>query len=249
MTSPHLATPPSVIVLGYRLAAIDLDQATEWLLEAALAASDPRMVVTLNPEIVVRAQRDGRLHSAVQHADLVVADGVGMLWAARKAGHRLPGRVSGVELVPRTMARAGSRLRVFFLGGKPGVAERAAAAAASRWGTDVAGWHHGYFAGEDDVLRVVASVRSAKPNLLLAGLGEGQEEFLARHREALGVPAQIGVGGTLDILAGEARRTPYWTRRLGLEWAWRVGMDPRRWHRFPRLLQFIRLVRQHSRTS
>ncbi|MBW6455086.1 MAG: WecB/TagA/CpsF family glycosyltransferase, partial [Trueperaceae bacterium] len=140
------------------------------------------------------------------------------------------------------MARGGGELGVYFLGGRPGVAEAAAAAARRRWGTRVAGAHHGYFDHETEGAAVAREVRRSGAQLLLAGLGERQEVFLDAQRDTLGVGAMIGVGGTLDVLAGVARRTPAWTRRWGVEWAWRVGLDPARWHRLPRLLRFIGLA-------
>lgn len=234
------ADPATVAVLGYRIARIDLEGAAKWLLNAARLEDRSRLIVTLNPEIVVRAQEDAGLRSTLAGADLTVADGVGLLWAARREGHSLPGRVSGIDLVCRAMELGGPQLRVYFLGGKPGVAERAATTAGERWGVEVVGWHHGYFEKSEEV---VADVRRAGPHLLLTGLGEGQEEFLDKHRDGLGARVLVGVGGTLDVLAGDAKRTPGWTRALNLEWAWRVGLDRRRWHRIPRLLQFVRLVR------
>jgi N-acetylglucosaminyldiphosphoundecaprenol N-acetyl-beta-D-mannosaminyltransferase len=238
--------PAKVEVLGYRVASVDLAGAADWLLRAARGRPD-RLVVTLNPEIVVRASQDAELRSALHQADLIVADGVGLLWAARREGRPLPGRVPGVDLAAHAMAVGGKGLRVFFLGGKPGVAERAAAVAGERWGVVTAGYHHGYFSGPRETSEVVELVRAATPDLLLAGLGESQELFLAGNRSALGAHVLMGVGGTLDVLAGEAKRTPDWTRRAGLEWAWRVGLDPRRWHRIPRLVQFVGLVLRHRR--
>lgn len=237
-----VAGPGKVEVLGYQVASVGLDEASRWVLAAAREADKPRLVVTLNPEIVVRAEHDRVLLSALTNSDFTVADGVGLLWAARREGHRLPGRVPGVELASRVMELGGADLKVFFLGGGPGVAERAAAAARSRWGVVAAGHHHGFFTGQTETESVVSAVRSASPDLLLAGLGERQEAFLDAHRRELGARVLIGVGGTLDVLAGEARRTPGWTRTLHLEWAWRVGLDRRRWHRIPRLAQFVRLV-------
>jgi N-acetylglucosaminyldiphosphoundecaprenol N-acetyl-beta-D-mannosaminyltransferase len=238
--------PTTLEVLGYRVAAVDLAAAADWLLSAASEGRD-RLVVTLNPELVVRASEDTELRSALAQADLTVADGVGLLWAARREGRRLPGRVPGVDLAARVMALGGSELRVFFLGGKPGVAERAAAVAGERWRVVSAGHHHGYFGGPRETSEVIERVRAAAPDLLLAGLGESQELFLAGNRAELGARLLMGVGGTLDVLAGEAKRTPAWTRRASLEWAWRVGLDPRRWHRIPRLVRFVRLVLAHRR--
>jgi len=200
-------------------------------------------VVTLNPELVVRAQTDPRLVRAVENASLVTPDGVGILWAAKRLyGIELNERVTGVELSEALLARGGAKRSVFFLGGRPGVAERAAEYARTRYGTRVAGTHHGYFEDPEPVAR---AVRKASPDLLLVGLGERQEVFIDEHREALGARVAIGVGGTLDVFAGTARRAPAWTHRLGLEWAWRVGTDPKRWRR--RLLRFLILVEKSRR--
>lgn len=234
---------PAGRVLGFEIAPIALDDAAAWLLARSLRrGGEPALVVTLNPEIVVRARRDPALAAALAGAELTVADGVGILWAARRAGVPLPGRVPGVELSFRTLELGGPDLSVFFLGAAPGVAEQAAAVAHERWGTGVAGWAHGYFDRENGAAEVAAQVRASGANLLLAGLGEGQELFLHRHAAGFGVGAMVGVGGTLDVLAGRVRRTPAWTRRLGVEWLWRVGLDPARWHRFPRLLRFAAMV-------
>lgn len=232
-------------VLGYPLDALDLQAATSWVLERIQAAGSthaaPSLVVTLNPEIVVQAAHDPALATALRAADLSVADGVGVAWAARRAGVPVPARVPGVDLAFEVMARGGAELRVFLLGARPGVAARAAAEAQRRYGVQVVGSHHGYFdrSQPDEVLELVAASRA---DLLLAGLGEGQEAFLHRHATALGAAVMIGVGGTLDVLAGEVRRMPAWTTRLGLEWLFRVTLDRRRWRRIPRLFRFVGLV-------
>ena len=229
-------------VLGFDVAEVTLNGAATWALRAAQSGGTPRLLVTLNPEIIVQAASQGALNEALKHADLSVADGVGILWAARRRGVRLPERVPGVELMTRLLERGGSDLRVYFLGAKPGVAERAAGVAKARFGTTVAGVQHGYFKRPKDVPAVIQAVSESGAQLLLGGLGEGQELFLHTHRAALGVPLMIGVGGALDVLAGEVKRTPEWTHKLGLEWAYRVGSDPKRWHRFPRLLKFVQIV-------
>jgi N-acetylglucosaminyldiphosphoundecaprenol N-acetyl-beta-D-mannosaminyltransferase len=230
-----------MLVLGHRIHPLTLTAASAWVVSAA-AGGAPRLIVTLNPEIVVRARSDGAVAAALAHADLTVADGIGIVWAARRHAQQLPGRVPGVELASESLRLAGADLRVYFLGGRPGVAEAAAATAHARWGTVVAGFHHGYFDHRRDGDAVAAQVRASGAQLLLAGLGEQQEVFLHRQRAALGVGAMIGVGGTLDVLAGVAKRTPAWTRRWGLEWAWRIGSDRARWHRLPRLAQFAYLA-------
>lgn len=242
-------TAPRQQVLGFPLDPVTLDQAAGWVLQRTARPRSPgrppQLVVTLNPEIVVQATSDRALAAALHAADLSVADGVGVAWAARRSGAPLPGRVPGVDLAFEVMRRGGSDLRVYFLGAKPGVAERAAAAAARTFGVTVAGAHHGYFDKEDphDALQLVAA---AAPDLLLAGLGEGQELFLHRHAQDLNASVMIGVGGTLDVLAGEVKRMPAWTTRFGLEWFFRVALDRRRWGRLPRLFRFAGMVLRGS---
>jgi N-acetylglucosaminyldiphosphoundecaprenol N-acetyl-beta-D-mannosaminyltransferase len=228
-------------VLGYPLDALTLAQAREWVL-GALRDPRPKLVVTLNPEIIVQATDDAGLARALAAADLCVADGVGVAWAASRRGRRLPGRVPGVELAAAVLAGGGGAVSVYLLGARPGVAERAARHIEAHYGCTIAGLHHGYFRRPDEVAEVCAAVRGSGAALLLAGLGDGQERFLFENREALGVPVMMGVGGTLDVWAGEVRRMPAWTSRLGLEWLFRVGLDPNRWRRLPRLLRFVRMV-------
>ena len=226
-------------LLGLPLDPVDLARALDWA-EARLSGGEPAQIVTLNPELVIRSRREEELRHAIAAAELVTADGVGVVWAARRLCNlELPGRVTGVDLTAALLERLGKRLRVFFLGGKPGVAATAAARAASRWNTTVAGVQHGYFDDEEAVVRVV---RASGADLLLAGLGTRQETFLHRHKRELGVPLSIGVGGTLDVLSGRVRRMPAWSQRLGLEWLLRVGGDPKRWPRALRLARFVLLV-------
>lgn len=236
--------PPAADVLGYRVASLSLSGAVDWALARCRQELPPALLVTLNPEIIVQASDDAELAAALRQAELTVADGVGVLWAARRAGLSLPGRVPGVDLASALLERGGSGLSVYFLGARPGVAERAARHAAERWGVRVAGQQHGYFNRDTEAAAVVQAVADSGADLLLAGLGEGraQELFLAQQLSRLNVRLAIGVGGTLDVLAGEVQRTPEWTRRLGIEWLYRVGFDRSRWHRFPRLLRFMRMV-------
>ena len=236
-------------LLGLPLDDTDLEGAADrisaWLFAPG---ASPRTVVTLNPEIVVQSRADAELSAAIGAADLVTADGVGIVWAARQLlGRELTGRAPGYDLAARLMERHGADLRAYFLGGQPGVPEMAAQAARERYGVTVAGTHHGYFKPDEDA-QVAALVREAAPHLLLTAMGaRRQEVFNQGYREVMGVPVAMGVGGTLDVLAGTADLAPAWTRRLGIEWLWRVGLDRRRWNRAPRLWQFVRLVRREKR--
>lgn len=192
-----------------------------------------RLVVTLNPEIAMAAQRDPALRLAVESADLVVADGIGLVWAAAMTGRKLPGRVPGVELLEGLLADAARLgLRVFFLGARPEAVAEAARRAVARFpGLPLVGYHHGYFRPAEEE-HVLATVRAAKPDLLFAGMGAERElKWLFRHRERLGARVAMGVGGSFDVLAGRLRRAPAWVRRLHLEWLFRLVQEPGRWRR------------------
>lgn len=226
-------------VLDYQLAIVNLEQACDWSLEA-IKNPKPKLLVTLNPEIVITAQKNPILKNALVNADFTVADGIGLTWAAKQFGHSLE-RVAGVELVEKILAAAKEDIRVFFLGSKDGVAKLAATNANSKYGTTIAGYHHGYF-DKNNANKVIKLIRESKADFLIAGLGEGQELFLYANKNELSIPLMIGAGGTLDVLSGTVKRSPTWTQRFRLEWAYRILSDRKRWHRFPRLVKFIILV-------
>lgn len=227
-------------ILGLPVDLVGLEEAVERI-GKMLDSPGTHQVITLNPEYVVRAQSDPELVRAARQSELVTADGVGIVWAVRRlTGEQLPGRVTGADLTPALFERFGPRLRVFFLGAKPGVAEKAAENARARWGIHVAGVQDGYFKDEAPVVERIAQ---ARPDLLLVGMGERQDLFIHRHKARLGAKVAIGVGGVLDVLSGEVKRVHPLAQRLKLEWLVRIAGDRKRWGRFPRLLQFVRLVR------
>ncbi len=214
---------------------IDLPHATVLLLAWTRDPASRRTVVTLNPEFVVQCDTDAQFASDIRAADLVTADGVGITWAAKRFGLDVPGRAPGVDLAKAMMQDGGAGLRVFFLGAKPGVAERAARACAQAYGVQIAGFQDGYFKPED-AASIAQRIQQADTHLLLTGLGGGkQERFNQAHRPAR---VAIGCGGTLDVLAGETALAPAWTRRTGVEWIWRI-VTMRRWNRAVRLAQFV----------
>ena len=240
--------PSTIDMLDYKIACFTLTEATSWCLKA-VKDSRPKLLVTLNPEIIVQAEKLSNTKEALLNADLTVADGVGVLWAAKQFGHKLPERLAGIELMLNILEKGGSNLSVYFLGAKPNVAEKAASKAQTLYNTQVAGVQHGYFKRSEETPKVISNIRKSGAHLLLAGLGEGQELFLHQNRNKLNVPLMIGVGGALDVLSGEVKRTPLWTRKLGVEWAYRVGLDVKRWHRFPRLIKFVRLVKKTKKSN
>jgi N-acetylglucosaminyldiphosphoundecaprenol N-acetyl-beta-D-mannosaminyltransferase len=209
-----------------------------------VAAGRPHHIVTLNPEMLVAAYDDAAFRQVLHSAELNVADGAGLMLAARLLGRPLRQRVTGSDGIYHLAAHCARRgYRLYLLGGAPGVAEAAAQRlVAANPGLEVAGTYAGSPRVEDEE-EIVARVRAAAPHLLLVAYGvPAEEKWIARNRHHLGVPAMIGVGGAFDFVAGLARRAPPWMRRLGLEWLHRLLRQPWRWRRQLALPRFVGLV-------
>jgi N-acetylglucosaminyldiphosphoundecaprenol N-acetyl-beta-D-mannosaminyltransferase len=229
--------------LGVGFDPVDLDGAVARV-AALVGGGAPSLAVTANTEVVMTARRAADLAQLLAGAALVVADGVGVVWASRYLRRPLPARVPGIELAERLLAEAARRgWRVYLLGGRPGTADEAAARLRVAYpGLQVAGSAHGYFPPGDEA-KVVETIRAAAPALLLAGLGTPrQERWLARNLAALAVPVAMGVGGSLDIWAGRAHRAPRPVQSLGLEWLYRLAREPRRLRRQLTIPHFMALI-------
>lgn len=199
-----------------------------------------RHVVTLNPEYVMLAKRHDGFANAVRRGDLITADGIGVLIAARLLGEplgRRVDRVTGTDLVDWLAAASGTLAApLFLLGGRPGVAEEAARRLASRVpAARIAGWWGGGTAAAADDERTLTRLRESGTRALLVAYGApGQVLWIERNRDALaeaGVRVAIGIGGVLDFLAGAVPRAPSIARRAGLEWLYRLIREPWRWRR------------------
>lgn len=205
-----------------------------------------RQIVTVNPEFIVAAHRSAEFGDVLERADLATADGVGVMLAARLLGQPLRARVTGVDLV-EALATAGSPVaRLFLLGAAPGVAERAAAALAARSpGCVVSGTWPGS-PHPDDAQEIMERIRAAGANVLLVAFGAPtQDLWIDRHRTELaacGIVVAMGIGGTLDYLAGAVPRAPGAIRCLGFEWLYRLIRQPWRWRRQLALPVFAALV-------
>lgn len=232
-------------ILGVAFDALTLGEAEERA-DALLCSGAGGYIVTANPEIVLRCREDAAYAAAVNGAKLVLADGVGDLCAARILGTPLPGRVAGADLVPRLLARLAERGgSVFLYGARPGVAERAGESLQSACpGLRIAGTENGYISDETALLE---ALEREKPDLLLLGLGAPRQElWMAKNRQR--TPAvMIGVGGLLDVFAGDIPRAPESWQRLGLEWLYRLLREPRRFKRVIRLPKILLLALRERR--
>ena len=231
---------PIVEILGVPVASLTMreavEQAERWMDERHGA-----LIATANAEMIMNATRDEELFEILRAADLVVPDGAGTVWAAHHLGHEMPERVAGYDLTQELLKRAPEKnRRVFFFGSAPGVAEKAKQKAEAMYpGIQIVGVRNGYFS-EDEVPTIIRMIREAQPDLLLAALGvPKQEKWLKKYKEKLGVPVSIGVGGTLDVMAGTAKRAPVWMQKAKLEWLFRGILQPKRAGRLLALPKFV----------
>jgi N-acetylglucosaminyldiphosphoundecaprenol N-acetyl-beta-D-mannosaminyltransferase len=195
----------------------------------------PHTVITVNAAVLAAMREDRDLARACRAGDLVVADGVPVVWASRLAGAALPSRVAGVDLMQRLLESAAEHgLPVFFLGAREEVVRALVAQCATRHPRlVVAGYRNGYFGRERD-REVVEQIRRSGAAMLFVGMPSPfKEVWCERHRDELGIPVIMGVGGSFDVLAGFIRRAPRFMQAAGLEWLWRLLMEPRRlWKRY-----------------
>jgi N-acetylglucosaminyldiphosphoundecaprenol N-acetyl-beta-D-mannosaminyltransferase len=237
-------------LLGVPVDPLTEAQAVDWVART-ITEGHPRLVISVNPERVMLAGRDPVFAAVLRGADLALADGAGVVWAARRLGHPLPERVTGVDFVEALAARgAAGRWRFFFLGGGPGVAEAAGRVLRDRYpGFTLAGTHAGSPDPSGDATTIEA-VRSSGAQLLFLAYGAGAEEaWLARNLAASGATVGMGIGGALDFISGRVHRAPRWMRNLGLEWLHRLSREPWRWRRMIALPRFvIRVMRESGQT-
>jgi len=212
-------------------------------IEQRLDRGERTFIITANPEFVMLCRQAPEIAEIAEHADLVVPDGTGAVVASRLLGDPLPGRAPGRLLVDRLAAVATERrLSLFLLGAGPGIAERAAARLRDRHpDLRIAGTYAG---SADDDGDVVPRVLAAAPDVVLVAFGmPKQERWIARNLTRLpSVRVAVGVGGSLDYLAGAAKAPPALVHLVGLEWLWRLAREPQRWRRQRVLPLFALLV-------
>lgn len=231
---PRDRTDRRVSLLNGRFDPLTMDETIDRV--AALLESDQRSwLCTVNVAILMMMREDPELHRFVERATICVADGQPLVWLSRLKRTPLPERVAGIELIEAVAARAEQKdWGLYLLGATPEAVNRAAEALARRHpALRLCGIDDGYFSGAQAGDRARA-VRESGADILFVAMGVPyQEQFISQNWGALGVRVAIPVGGSFDVLAGLRRRAPVWIQRLGLEWAFRVGQEPRRlWKRY-----------------
>ncbi|MDB5301441.1 MAG: putative glycosyltransferase [Phycisphaerales bacterium] len=224
---------PVIDLLGVKVHAITEIACVEHVLDA-VDSSRGGVVITPNLDHLRRYLSDVNFGALVAEADLVVADGMPLVWASRLQGTPLPERVAGSNLISSLSAGAAGRGRsVFLLGGAPGTAEGASKVLTTRHpNLKVAGWHFppvGFEQDPAEMARVMEVLSTAKPDIVYVALGSPkQERLIARLRPILPNSWWLGVGNSFSFLCGDVRRAPLWMQKTGLEWSHRLFQEPKR---------------------
>ncbi len=232
---------PGFDLLGMRIHSLDRGETLETLLRF-IREGTPRMVVTADASMHVQAATDPELLRIVREADLVTPDSTGILWAARRLGAPLRERVSGVDLAELLCAASAAEgVDIFFFGAAPGIADAAAEEMRRRYpGCRIVGTADGFLRSPDHEATLLARLRDLKPDVLLVAMGiPRQEKWIKAHQKELGIPLCMGVGGTLDVFSGQVRRAPLWMQKRGLEWLYRLWMNPRKFTKVLTLPVFV----------
>jgi N-acetylglucosaminyldiphosphoundecaprenol N-acetyl-beta-D-mannosaminyltransferase len=241
-----------VEVLGCPLSPVTMDEAV-LSCEEAIAAGGYFQHMSVNAAKLVAMQDDPALEQMVTSCDLITADGQSVVWASRLLGTPLPERVTGIDLMERLLAASEQfGYRVFILGARAEVLEAALRNLRQRYpNLLVAGSRDGYF-DDSELLDVCEEIHLARPDILFVAMSSPRKEyFLGEQGESLGVPFAMGVGGSVDVIAGVTKRAPRLLQRLGLEWAYRLAQEPRRLAQryFSTNVRFAGMVLRALRTS
>ncbi len=229
---------PAVTILKTRIDDLGMDEVLARV-ESMMAQSSPRQLITANVDQLVANYKGPAFREIYRDAVLVMADGVPLLWAARLLKRPLRERINGTDLMERICGLAARKnFPVFLLGAPEGVAARAASRLQERYpGLPVAGCHSPFRGFENDGPeneKIRSLLVEKKPAVLFTSLGFPKGiEWIARHQAGCAVPLAIEVGASFSFISGHLKRAPRWMQKRGLEWLWRLGLEPRRlWKRY-----------------
>jgi N-acetylglucosaminyldiphosphoundecaprenol N-acetyl-beta-D-mannosaminyltransferase len=234
--SDNISAPPSFPVLGLPVHAVQISGVVSQIENWIQSDAKGRYVAVTGMHGIAESQTDTDFRRALHSADLVVPDGMPLVWLGRWHRFPLKRRVYGPELMETFCQVTGSTYRHFFYGGEPGIAEQLADSLSKRYGIVVAGTYCPPFRPltEPEQRDVVSKVHEASPNILWVGLSTPkQEKWMYQHRDRLPVSVMLGVGAAFDFNSGKVRQAPIWMRENGLEWLFRLSTNPKRlWRRY-----------------
>ena len=233
----------SFSVLGVNINIVTMQVAVQDACKS-IALSRKMIIITANPEIVMLCKNDNYYRKIVNSADAVFADGIGVVWAGRYLGYKVSERVTGFDFTMELFKAAEKNgYSIFLLGAQDGVAQ---AAMENIWQkhpkVKFVGYRHGFFS-EEEIPEIITEINTAKPDILLVALGAPkQEKFIFENKDKLSCKIFLGIGGVFDVLAGKSKRAPVIWQKLGLEWFFRLCMQPQRFRRMASIPKFILYV-------
>lgn len=227
---------PSFKVLGVRVHAVQIPDVISQMMAWISERNACHYIAVTGMHGVSESQREPHFKKILNEADLVVPDGMPLVWLGKRHGHPLRRRVYGPELMQTFCEQTGSRYRHFLYGGMPGVPQRLSAILQKRYGINVVGIYSPPFrpvtAAEDQ--EIIERIHATNADVLWVGLSTPkQERWMHEHRARLRVPVLVGVGAAFDLNSGTTKQAPVWMRECGLEWSFRLIQEPRRlWKRY-----------------
>ena len=220
---------PTRVLFGIPIRAMTMGQALDFI-DDTIARHNRIQIGVVNAAKIVNMRRNPLLREDVLSSDLILADGMSVVWASRILGRPLPERVAGIDLMMGMLQRGNERgYRVYCLGATDEVSDAVSSRIAKDYpGVVVAGRRNGYFKENEEEKVAEDIARSRSDILLVAITSPKKEKFLAKYSEKIGVPVCHGVGGSFDVMAGKVERAPEKWQRLGLEWLYRLKQEPLR---------------------
>jgi N-acetylglucosaminyldiphosphoundecaprenol N-acetyl-beta-D-mannosaminyltransferase len=225
---------PRITFLGVPLDPLSMRETLD-LADYAMATRVRLQHVAVNVAKIINVRADPDLRRDVMDSDVISIDGMGVYWGARLAGHRVAERVAGIDLMEHLLALCAERgYRPYILGAKQEVLDKALRKIRERHPKlDLAGARNGYFNREEEP-GIVEEIRATRPDCLFVAISSPtKERFTRQYRDYLGIPFLMGVGGSIDVMAGLTNRAPVWIQRIGFEWLFRMCQEPSRlWRRY-----------------
>ena len=226
-------------ICGVKIDNYTFNDAIERIIDQAVEGVLPSYVVTPNAQHVLSLQRDADFRDIYEKAFLAVPDGVSLLWSAKFLQTPLNGRVNGTDLFEELSAVAEKKgLKIFLLGGRPGAAEAAKKTLLSRHpDLKIVGTHcppYGFESQPEELALINSKIKAAAPDILFVGLGAPkQEKWIYDNYQELRVPVSLGIGVSFELVADMVQRAPLWMQKFGLEWLFRLIVEPKRlWKRY-----------------
>ncbi len=232
-----------VEIAGINIDDISMEQAIDRIYEF-IGSNKNHAIYTPNAEIMMDGITNREMKTILNNADMLVADGAGVVLASKILGKEVAEKVSGYDMVKNLLTASSKRpIKFFLFGGKPGIPEKANANIICDYpGAEVVGTRNGYFSTEDEE-SIINEINASGADILLVCLGAPKQElWITENKDKLKVKACMGVGGTLDVLAGNVKLAPDFFRDHGLEWLYRLFKEPKRFKRMLKLPKFILYV-------